>query len=199
VTATGAQGLLITMPRASGASIRRVVDAAMALGLEVRTVPSMNDVLDGSVDAYRARHVRVEDLLRRPIAQDHSAAVRAIIEDRVVLITGAGGSIGSELARQVMSIRPRRLILLDRAESDLYLVQRELEARRGAHGRSEIVVRLANVASRSAMARLLESSTPRRACTSTSAGRSPSSTPPRPSASGDSCSSRPTRPSIRRA
>ena len=71
-------------------------------------------------------------------------------------ITGAGGSIGSELARQVFAIGPRRLVLVDRAESPLYLVQRELEARRSeARASGELEVHLANVASRAAMDRLI--------------------------------------------
>ena len=133
VKATGAQSLLITMPSAHGGAIRRVVDAAMAIGLDVRTVPSVNDLLDGTLDAYRVRRVQVADLLRRPTGTHHSDAVREILAGKTVVITGAGGSIGSELARQVFTIGPRRLVLVDRAESPLYLVQRELEARRG-HG-----------------------------------------------------------------
>ncbi len=160
VEETGARTVIITMPGASGRAIRRVVEAGMALGLEVRTVPSMNDVLDGSIDAFRARTVRVEDLLRRPISSHRSPAVHRIIEDQVVLITGAGGSIGSELARQVWTIGPKRLILVDRAESPLYLVQRELEARRTSHRQGELVVKLANVASRPAMERLLAEERP---------------------------------------
>ena len=90
-----------------------VVDAALAHGLDVRTVPSMNDLLDGTLDAYRVRRVQVEDLLRRPTATEHAAAVRELIRDKTVVITGAGGSIGSELARQVCRARspsadPRR-------------------------------------------------------------------------------------------
>ena len=100
----------------------------MARGLDVRTVPPMSDMLDGTLDAYRIRRVQVEDLLRRTTGTEHAAAVHGLIRDRTVLITGAGGSIGSELARQVFSLGPRRLVLVDRAESALYLVQRELEA-----------------------------------------------------------------------
>jgi FlaA1/EpsC-like NDP-sugar epimerase len=161
VAATGAQALLITMPSAPGSAIRRVVDAAMALGLEVRTVPSMNDLLDGTLDAYRVRRVEVADLLRRPTGNAHSTAVHDILRDKTVVITGAGGSIGSELARQVYSVGPRRLVLVDRAESALYLIQRELEARRTrGQGRGELRAHLANVASRAAMDRLIESETP---------------------------------------
>jgi FlaA1/EpsC-like NDP-sugar epimerase len=161
VEATGAQAVLITMPSATGKSIRRVVDAALALGLEVRTVPSMNDLLDGTLDAYRVRRVQVADLLRRPTGNAHSEAVHQILHDKTVVITGAGGSIGSELARQVYSVGPRRLVLVDRAESALYLVQRELEARRNrGQGRGELRAHLANVASRAAMDRLIASESP---------------------------------------
>ena len=161
VDATGAQAVLITMPSAPGHQIRQVVDAALALGLEVRTVPSMNDLLDGTLDAYRVRRVQVADLLRRPTGNTHSAAVYETLRDKTVVITGAGGSIGSELARQVFSIGPRRLVLVDRAESALYLVQRDLEARRArGQGRGEVRAHLANVASRAAMDRLIATETP---------------------------------------
>ena len=84
-----------------------------------------------------------------------------ILRDRTVLITGAGGSIGSELARQVFLLRPRRLVLVDRAESALYLVQRELEARRGRDaGLGTLRAHLANVASRPAMDRLIADEKP---------------------------------------
>ncbi len=154
--ATGAQALLITMPTAPGSAVRRVLTAATAIGLDVRTVPSINDLIDGSVDAYRVRHVKVEDLLRRPIVSEHAEGVHDIITDRTVVITGAGGSIGSELARQVFALRPRRLVLIDRAESPLYTIQRELEWNR-SHGRgnADLRIHLANVASRAAMERLI--------------------------------------------
>jgi FlaA1/EpsC-like NDP-sugar epimerase len=161
IAATGAEALVITMPDAPGTTIRQVVDAALGHGLDVRTVPSMSDLLDGTLDAYRVRRVQVEDLLRRTSATEHAAAVHETIGDRVVLITGAGGSIGSELARQVFLLGPRRLILVDRAESALYLVQRELEAKRGRQEvHAELRAHLANVASRAAMDRLIATERP---------------------------------------
>jgi FlaA1/EpsC-like NDP-sugar epimerase len=161
VAATGAQTLLITMPSASGAVVRRVVEAALELHLEVRTVPPITDLLDGTVDAHRIRRVRVEDLLRRPLVTDHAAGVEDIIRDQVVMITGGGGSIGSELARQVYAIGPRRLVLVDRAESSLYLVQRELEAQRGhGNGSGQIGAHLANVVSRASMTRIIAQEAP---------------------------------------
>jgi FlaA1/EpsC-like NDP-sugar epimerase len=161
VEATGAQVLLITMPSAPGSSVRRVLEAASALNLDVRTVPSVSELLDGSVDAYRVRRVRVEDLLKRPMITEHAAGVEQIIRDRTVLVTGGGGSIGSELARQVYALGPRRLVLVDRAESPLYLVQRDLETRRRrGRGSGEVRAHLANVASQATMERLIAEEAP---------------------------------------
>jgi FlaA1/EpsC-like NDP-sugar epimerase len=161
VESTGATTLLITMPSAPGKAIRRVVDAALAAGLEVRTVPPISDLVDGSMVADRIRQVRVEDLLRRPIVSDHAPLVRDIIEGKTILITGAGGSIGSELARQAFAIGPRRLVLVDRSESALFEIHRELETRRlRGRGNVEIAIHLANVASRGAMTRLIATESP---------------------------------------
>jgi FlaA1/EpsC-like NDP-sugar epimerase len=161
IAATGATSLLITMPTASGDAIRRAMEGALANQLEVRTVPPVTDLIDGSVDAQRIRRVRVEDLLRRPIVTQHAVNVDEIIRDRTVVITGGAGSIGSELARQVFAIGPRRLVLVDRAESPLYLLQRELERRRAqGRGSGELRIHLANVASRASMDRLIAEESP---------------------------------------
>ena len=161
IATTNAQRLLITMPSAPGPAIRRVVDAGLAAGLEVRTVPPLHELTDGSIDAFRVRQVRVEDLLGRPLATEHAPAVDLLVRDRTILITGAGGSIGSELARQVYDLRPRRIVLVDRGESQLYTVQRDLEIRRlRGRGDGEVEVHLANVVSRRLMARIVRSTNP---------------------------------------
>jgi len=161
VTLTAAQVLLITMPRADGDAIRRVTQAALDAGLEVRTVPPVHELYDGTVDAYRLRRVRVEDLIRRPETSRIGEDVEAIIRDRSVLVTGAGGSIGSELARQVFAMRPGRLALVDRAESPLYSIERELDVLAMAgRGGGKLEVHLANIASRAQAKRLVESAQP---------------------------------------
>lgn len=159
--ATGARTLIITMPSAPGDAVRRVVDTATELDLEVRTVPSMIELLDGSLDVQAIRRIRVEDLLGRPMVTDHATAVEEILRDRTVMITGAGGSIGSELARQVQAIGPRRLIVVDRAESPLYMIERELQAQtERSVERGELRAVLANVASRASMERLFAEERP---------------------------------------
>ena len=158
---SGARRLLITMPNASGEAVRRIVREATRLGLEVRTIPLIHELFDGTVDAYKIRRVKVEDLLRRPPVSGHVDGVGDLVTDRVVLITGAGGSIGSELARQIFALRPKRLVLLDRAEGPLYGIQRELEvsAKRGQGG-GELSMHIANVASRLTMRRIVRDGHP---------------------------------------
>jgi FlaA1/EpsC-like NDP-sugar epimerase len=161
IARTGARMALITMPNAPGVAVRRVMDAVVAAGLEVRIMPAVRDLLDGSLNAFRVRQIRVEDLLSRQQVTLHAPGVDETIRGNVIMITGAGGSIGSELARQVYSFHPRKIVLVDRAESPLYLIQRELELRAadGAGG-GELSVHLANVASRAAIGRLVGETQP---------------------------------------
>ena len=161
IETTNARMLLITMPTATGQRLRSVMEAGLAAGLEVRTVPPIHELMDGSIDAFRARRVKLDDLLGRPLATEHAPVVEDLVRGKTVMITGAGGSIGSELARQVHSLGPKRLVLIDRAESPLYTIQRELEVRH-LHGRGTGVVEasLANVVSRDLMRRLVASSAP---------------------------------------
>ena len=126
VRATGAASVVIAIPSASGDAIRRIVEGATDLGIAVHTVPPMTDLLDGSLDTTRIRKVRVEDLLRRPLAKEHTPAARDVFAGRTVVVTGAAGSIGSELARQVLALDPAHVVLVDQAESPLFFIEREL-------------------------------------------------------------------------
>ena len=94
---TGARTLLITLENPSGETIRRVMDAAIEAGLQVRTVPPVRGLFDGSATARRVRDIRIEDLLTREQVTTHAPGVAESIRDQVVMVTGAGGSIGSEL------------------------------------------------------------------------------------------------------
>ena len=155
VASTGATQLLLTIPAASGASVRRVTNAAASAGLAVRIVPPLHELLDGSMDAYRVRQIRLEDLLRRAPATGRLPSVQPMIDGKRVLITGGGGSIGSELARQVWGLNPAHLVLVDRAESALYEIERELLDAEDQAGGAQLSVRLANVASRPVINRLM--------------------------------------------
>jgi FlaA1/EpsC-like NDP-sugar epimerase len=161
VRKTGARMLLITMPNASGETVRLIMDRAVEAGLTVRTVPPIYELLDGSRSVNRLREIRLADLLTRKQVTVHAPGVADVIQDQVVMITGAGGSIGSELARQVYAFGPRRLVLVDRAESPLYMIQRELELRSlDGRGRGDLSIHLANVASRTVVSRLIAETKP---------------------------------------
>ena len=161
VRLTGARMVLITLENPSGKTIRRVMEAAIGAGLQVRTVPPVRGLFDGSTNARRVRDIRISDLLTREQVTTHAEGVAESIRGQVVMVTGAGGSIGSELARQVFGFHPKELVLVDRAESPLYMIQRELELRRlSGRGGGDLSVHLANVASRAVMTRLIAQTRP---------------------------------------
>jgi FlaA1/EpsC-like NDP-sugar epimerase len=117
---------LIAIPSAPPEVLRRIVEACSDAGLEVRMLPPFQDLLSGDVEMANVREVRIEDLLgREPIVTD-VGAVGPEITGKVVLVTGAGGSIGSELVRQIARFQPHQLILLERAESPLYFIHHEV-------------------------------------------------------------------------
>jgi len=120
--------LIIAMPRASGNVVRGVVRAAYEAGLRTRTVPGLFEILSGRVSVGALREVRIEDLLRRDPVQTDLKAVRRLAEGRTVLVTGAGGSIGSELCRQLVALKPKELVLLGHGENPIFEILHELLA-----------------------------------------------------------------------
>ena len=121
--------VIVAMPRIGGDRLRQVVALSEAAGVAVRTLPAVDELLDETVSVNRVRPVRVEDLLRREPIAIPEGPMRALLEGRTVLVTGAGGSIGSELCRQVASLGARRLVLFERAETPLFFVDEELRRR----------------------------------------------------------------------
>jgi FlaA1/EpsC-like NDP-sugar epimerase len=118
--------LVIAIPSASGEDIRRIVTACEETGLEFKRLPSLEELLDGTGQPGQLKDVEIEDLLgRKPVYLD-LARVEHDLAGQTVLVTGGAGSIGSELARQIAGFAPRRLILLEQAESPLYFVHLEL-------------------------------------------------------------------------
>jgi FlaA1/EpsC-like NDP-sugar epimerase len=121
-----AELLVIAIPSATGEQIRRIVTACETTGLDFKKLPSLQELLEGSVQAGQLQDVEVEDLLgRKPVYLD-LACVEHDLAGQTVLVTGGAGSIGSELARQIAGFSPRRLILFEQAESALYFVHLEL-------------------------------------------------------------------------
>jgi FlaA1/EpsC-like NDP-sugar epimerase len=117
---------VIAMPSASARRVREIVAVLNAQGLKVETLPSIEELASGRVRASRIRPVEVQDLLGRDAVDLDSAGIRHALEGRVVLVTGAGGSIGSELCRQIAAVNPARLLLVEQAEGALFLIEQEL-------------------------------------------------------------------------
>ncbi len=121
--------VLIALPSSDGRVVREIVgriEGAKA-GLKYRIMPGVYELLSGQVGINRIREVQIEDLLRRPPVELDTAAISNYITDKVVMITGAGGSIGSELVRQICRFRPKELILFGRGENSIYTLERELD------------------------------------------------------------------------
>ena len=123
--------VVIAIPSAPGTLRARVVTACRERAIPVRTTPTVFEMLrDGSGQvkfARQLREVRVEDMLGRDELREELERVGAYLADQVVMVTGAGGSIGSELCRQISRVAPRRLVLVDHAEDNLFEISRELQ------------------------------------------------------------------------
>jgi FlaA1/EpsC-like NDP-sugar epimerase len=132
----------IAIPSAPGTLRARVVSTCRARGIPVRTLPTVFELLQGAGGAVvrQARPVEIEDILGREPVRMELDRVGRYLEGEIVMVTGAGGSIGSELCRQISRVAPRKLILLDHAEDNLFKIQRELEDDRHVHPSSLAVV-----------------------------------------------------------
>jgi len=133
VRATHARQLLVAMPMASGTAVRRAFERGQELGLEVRTVPHPRELLGGESLTGRIRKVSVEDLLRREPVEIDTDAVASYLNGMSVLVTGGGGSIGSELVRQILAVGPRLITVVDNHEEALWSIEREIAERLAAN------------------------------------------------------------------
>ena len=123
----GVRTIIIALPAAAHGVRRRVAELCAAAGVEALTVPSYDDLISGRSQLTTIRHVELDDILARdPVVLD-SAGLREWIGGRVVMVTGAGGSIGAELCRQIARFRPLRLVLFDLSEYALYQIQQTLQ------------------------------------------------------------------------
>src|SRR2546425_1286604 len=126
--------VVVAIPSAGPSRLRSVVQVLEPFKVPIQTLPNLRDVLDGKVSVSQIRELSVVDLLERaPVGLD-PGPVRHLIEGKRVLVTGAGGSIGSELSRQIMRLRPAALVLVDRSEHGLQALATELAVReQGRH------------------------------------------------------------------
>jgi FlaA1/EpsC-like NDP-sugar epimerase len=123
--------VLLALPSVSRARVTEIIDSLQGHDVTVRTLPGIFELADGKVTVSDLRAIQIEDLLGRdPVPADNSLMSKCLTA-KTVLVTGAGGSIGSELCRQIMIQKPKRLVLMDHSEFNLYEIEQELSALRG--------------------------------------------------------------------
>jgi FlaA1/EpsC-like NDP-sugar epimerase len=125
-SAVAATDVVIAMPSAPGLAIREVVREARAAGLGTRTVPGLYELLSGEKRVNALRQIEIQDLLRREPIKTDIEQVASLVRDKVVMVTGAGGSIGSELCRQLARLEPRMIVALGRGENSIFELLQEL-------------------------------------------------------------------------
>jgi FlaA1/EpsC-like NDP-sugar epimerase len=122
----GVEEVVITLDNASGKEIRRIVDLCSDLGVKTQIVPSLDELARGKVAISRLRDVQIDDILGREQVTLDTANLAGLLGGKTVLVTGAGGSIGSELVRQIASFNPKTLLLVERAEYAMFEIASEL-------------------------------------------------------------------------
>lgn len=157
---TAATQLLVAIPSGPGNPVRRAVAAAQELHLVVKTVPPFRDLLTGRLEVSGIRSVSVEDLLRRQPVEIDPEAIAGSINGASVLVTGGGGSIGGELVRQILTLGPRVLTVLDHHEWTLWSIERDIATRRKAAEGAQIVATLADIRSPAALEAVLRRTKP---------------------------------------
>lgn len=119
--------VLIAIPSASGEVIRKVVRESQQMGIPCRVLPGVHEILSGKVTVSQIRPVNLEDLIRRKSVQLQLEEVREYLKDRTILVTGAGGSIGREIVKQIAPFTPQEILLLGRGENSLFEVETNLK------------------------------------------------------------------------
>ncbi|MFT5144103.1 MAG: FlaA1/EpsC-like NDP-sugar epimerase [Rhodothermales bacterium] len=126
--AHAAETVVIAMPTAAGRAIRKITETAVEAGLKVTVVPGISEILNGSVLVRQLRPVQVEDLLRRAPVNSETHRVTTLLTGKRVLVTGAGGSIGGELIRQILRHQPSDVVLVGHGENSIFDIEQEVSA-----------------------------------------------------------------------
>jgi FlaA1/EpsC-like NDP-sugar epimerase len=119
--------VVVAIPSASGQVVRTMTEVCRRRNIAFRTMPGIYELLGGAVSVSRLREVEISDLLRREPVRMETEALGEVLEDRVVMVTGAGGSIGRELCRQIAQVYPKRLIILGHGENSIFSVFLDLK------------------------------------------------------------------------
>jgi FlaA1/EpsC-like NDP-sugar epimerase len=121
------QEIIIAIPSATNRQMRKIIESCRKLKVSFKTVPPLKDMMDDTVSLHHVRDIRVTDLLGREALNLNIDLIGKFVTGKSILVTGAAGSIGSEICRQILNFKPSRLILIDRAENNLFNLQEELK------------------------------------------------------------------------
>ncbi|NMW22000.1 MAG: polysaccharide biosynthesis protein [Chlorobiaceae bacterium] len=151
----GISNILLAMPSVSRVRRSEIVNKFKKFPVHIQMLPGFEELVDGRVSISDIKEIQIEDLLGRDPVPVNNALVNEIIEGRVVLVTGAGGSIGSELCRQLLAANPSKLLLVDNAEHNLYIINNDLQRRRlRINSITEVVPLLGDVTDENRMAEI---------------------------------------------
>ena len=118
--------IIIAIPSASGKELRRIVKLCQNTNIRFKTLPGLQDLIAGKLVSLQLKDIAIEDLLRRAPSEINLAEIAAYITGKTLLVTGAGGSIGSEICRQILPFQPEKLLLLGHGENSIYTIHQEL-------------------------------------------------------------------------
>ncbi len=149
---------IISQSDADSENLNRILESLSEVSIKTRIVPLMNDILSGAVDIGKMREISVEDLLHRDPIQLDKEEISKFLSGRRILVSGAGGSIGSEICRQVLAFEPAELVLLERCELFLYEIERELNQIKT--DKTRIIPRLADICDEPRMQSIFEECKP---------------------------------------
>ncbi len=145
--------ILITMPSVDNKTIKGIIERCNETGLPIKVLPGIYQLVDGQVSVSKLRNVEIQDLLGREAVKVNLDEIMGYIENKVVLVTGGGGSIGSELSRQIAERKPKQLIILDIYENNAYDIEQELKRR---HPELNLITLIASIRDRNKIRSVFE-------------------------------------------
>ena len=158
VSRSNVKEIIIAMPSVSYNKLREIIELCEGFPLKLKTVPGIYEILEGKVSLQHLKEIEIEDLLRRPSVNSDMQEISGYLSGRAVMVTGAGGSIGSELCRQLALLGLQKIILLDQSENDLFKIERELNK---DYPRLKLYPLVRDIQDRSSLKRVFTSLRPR--------------------------------------
>lgn len=149
--------VLIAVPSAPGKVVRKVVEMAREVGINYKILPSLHELINGNIAITEIRDVDMKDLLKREPVVLENKKISGYLRGRVVMITGAGGSIGSEMVRQVLKFNPSEIVLIDQSEYNIYKINQELDDIRTSINHT---TKIANICDRDVLESIIQSYRP---------------------------------------